>query len=332
MSQGLLLSNYSGCAHPSQPNYICMAAAKTYGITDDSVHNLTDTTIVDLLDGGGISWKLYQENYPTNADGSCFTGDAYPYLRKHNPLMSFTNVQSNITRCANIQNETQFQSDINSNSLSQYSFYTPNMQNDGHDTNLTFAGSYLSTFMSTYYALFPKRTLVYVTFDEADPSTSPDYNPNHILTFLLGDMITPSTLDTGLYTHASLVRLIEMNWNLTDLGHMDTNSAIMFPLLNNLYQNATIVSTSTSATTSTTSSSTGTTSSSTGTTSSSTGTTSSNTGTSSSSTGSSSSSSKGTTSSQSTTGTTSFGNGVISLINWKFLVLCLGLFGYNFLF
>lgn len=71
----------------------------------------------------------------------------------------------------------------------------------------------------------PARTLVVVTFDEADyDANNYDTNydgPNQIYTVLLGDMIKPgSKIDTP-YNHYSLLNTIEKNFNLGSLNKND---------------------------------------------------------------------------------------------------------------
>jgi len=183
------------------------------------------------LDAGGISWRLYEENYP----GNCFTGAVSNdnlYRRKHNPFISFTSIQNNATRCAGIVGASQFASDLSSanySTLPQFMFYTPNMNNDGHDTSLAYAANFASGFFSTYLPQFPNRTLIVITFDEADQVGGPDYNSNHIVTILLGSFIIPGTVDYNHFSHPSLTRLIEENWGLGSLGRQDATAAIMFP-------------------------------------------------------------------------------------------------------
>jgi hypothetical protein len=80
--------------------------------------------------------KTYQELYPGNAT-YCFT-DAYSverkYCRKHNPYMSYININRNVTRCGlRIVNAVQLDIDLDSGNFPQYSFYTPDLDNDAHE-------------------------------------------------------------------------------------------------------------------------------------------------------------------------------------------------------
>jgi hypothetical protein len=78
----------------------------------------------------------------------------------------------------------------------------------------------------------PPRTLVVVTFDEADYESAyeaeagnggPYDGPNQVYTVLLGDMIEPGEEEEG-YNHYSLLRTIEENFGLGSLGKNDASS------------------------------------------------------------------------------------------------------------
>ena len=132
-SKGRLLNNYHATTHPSQPNYISMVAGDLLGVNSNNDYNLEGDTIAHLLERKGITWKTYQERLPE----PCWKGsyaDNNKYGRKHNPFISFTTIQNNPTMCNKIVNAHQLNADIASFSVPQYVFYTPDQDNDGHDT------------------------------------------------------------------------------------------------------------------------------------------------------------------------------------------------------
>lgn len=66
---------------------------------------------------------------------------------------------------------------------------------------------------------FPPRTLIVVTYDEDD------YNyHNRVYTVLVGSTIPAGSSDTTHYTHYSLLKTVEENWNLGSLGRNDAHS------------------------------------------------------------------------------------------------------------
>ena len=49
ISQGTLLSNFSGIAHPSQPNYIALVSGATHGVIDDGSVDLNAQHLGDQI-------------------------------------------------------------------------------------------------------------------------------------------------------------------------------------------------------------------------------------------------------------------------------------------
>ncbi|KAF9339941.1 hypothetical protein BGX26_009159, partial [Mortierella sp. AD094] len=112
LPQGVLLDNYSGVTHPSEPNYAAAAGGDYFGISDDAFYSIPDnvTTIVDLLEKKNLTWKTYQEDMPS----ACFTGynSTTLYMRKHNPFIIYDSIAKNATRCSNIVPATDLATDI----------------------------------------------------------------------------------------------------------------------------------------------------------------------------------------------------------------------------
>jgi acid phosphatase len=143
-------------------------------------------------------------------------------VRKHNPLILFDSIAQSDVRLRQIKNFTSFYDDLNAHKLPQYSFITPNMTNDAHDTNVTFAGNFLNNFLPPLLdnQYFSKDTLVLVTFDEV--STYP--KPNRVYSFLIGGAVPENlkgTTDDTFYTHYSVIASLSANWGLPSLGRWD---------------------------------------------------------------------------------------------------------------
>lgn len=226
-NQGRLLTQFYAEQHPSQPNYITILAADHMGVNDDNVHDIDGTNLVDLLEQKGVSWKSYNEDYP----GNCYTGSKKgKYARKHTPFISFTDISGNKQRCAKIVEGKELDNDLNNlQNLPQFMFFTPNLNDDGHDTDLETAGAFLSSFFKSRLQKFPAKTLVVVTWDEGEGS---DWDSNHIYTAMVGSMVPKGTKDGQKYGMPSFTRLIEENWGLGSLGREDTKANIMFPIQN----------------------------------------------------------------------------------------------------
>ncbi|RIA97026.1 phosphoesterase family-domain-containing protein [Glomus cerebriforme] len=221
---GILLSNFFAVDHPSEPNYVAHIFGSTDGILDDEFYNITGNNIVDLLEEKNISWKAYMEDFPSD----CYTGMLSPvghYARRHNPFISMVNINSDPIRCAKIVNANQLDTDISTNSLPQFAYYTPNVINDAHDTNLTFAMTWFKNWLEPKLQepAFTTNTLIFITFDESE---SKIVNQNQIFSSLLGSPVQPNENhnDDTFYTHYSLAKTIEDNWNLNNLGKNDTTA------------------------------------------------------------------------------------------------------------
>jgi len=218
-TRGSSLDNFYAIAHPSQPNYIGQIAGSTLGCSSDDNIDLSQSSVVDLLEANGISWRAYEEAYP----GNCFTGASTgTYVRKHNPFMSFTSVTKNATRCAHIVPATQLDTDLKAGPIPQFVYYTPDLNNDAHDTNIAYASKWLNGFLEPKLknSNFINNTVVLLTWDEDD-----HLEGNHIYNVLLGPSVNVGYKDTTTYTHYSLTRTIEDNWGLTSLGRNDTSAS-----------------------------------------------------------------------------------------------------------
>jgi hypothetical protein len=218
LQQGAFFTNFHAAAHPSQANYIAMIAGDTLGVLDGDPVVLDATHLGDLLEQAGLGWRVYADDYP----GNCFTGElSGRYVRRHNPFISFLNVSQNPARCANILDSTGFDLGVSTRALPAFTMYVPDLDNDGHDTGVDFAGRWMAKRFGPMLAdkAFMKDTLFIVTFDESE-----DWSENHIYTVVLGGAVKPGSTFNGLVNHASLLRLIEDEFHLGSLNRGDASS------------------------------------------------------------------------------------------------------------
>jgi acid phosphatase len=219
-SKGMLLTNFLAHTHPSQPNYIYMIAGSRMGVFLGLKRDLNGESIVDLLETKGVSWKTYQEQYP----GNCFEGDFGSYRRKHNPFISFNNIRNNKEWCSKIVNSDQLYVDIENENVPEYVFYTPDMDNNGHDTSLDYAARWLEKFITpllnnSYF----NDTLFFITYDESKNY----FKRNQIFSLLIGPGITPGSKDNTRYGFENILATIEDRWAL---GNMDRDDAFAYKL------------------------------------------------------------------------------------------------------
>jgi hypothetical protein len=236
--EGVEFTDFRAVAHPSYPNYLALISGSTFGahgwlgdhqqdFPDDQEHK----TIADLLD-----WRNYAEDYPTKP--SPFLGDSDGrYARKHVPFLSFEKIQKqsfkNVVSVDTRNKDNAFVTDVKNSRrspvdkllyrpLASYMFYSPNLDDDGHNTNLGTASTWLRNFLENWFPPDARSgTLIVVTFDEGE---APERASNHIYTVFLGDMVKKGLKVPQRHDHFDVLRTVESNFGLPSLNSGDGNA------------------------------------------------------------------------------------------------------------
>ncbi|CAK7235352.1 hypothetical protein SCUCBS95973_009241 [Sporothrix curviconia] len=232
-TKGIKLTNNFGVTHPSEPNYAAAIGGDYFGMNNDNLNFINNniSTVIDLLEGAGISWGEYQEDMPYSGfEGFSYLNQetqANDYVRKHNPAILYDHNTKSLDRLSQIKNLTMFYEDLAAGTLPQWMFITPNMTSDGHDTSVTVAGAWTRNFVEPLLTdeRFMQNTLVLITFDE-----NASYSiQNQVLGILLGDAV-PSELvgtsDDNFYNHYSEIATVQANWGLPTLGRWDVGANV----------------------------------------------------------------------------------------------------------
>lgn len=243
-------TNYFGASHPSQPNYIA-ATSGMIGPNSDNDETLAVPNIVDQLEAGGKTWKAYMQSYSlctTPLDHAC--GNQL-YERKHNPFITYADVQSSAARIAHIVDFSQFSTDLASKTMPDYSWISPDQCNDMHGrggggpsdpcdfSNVPLLVRAGDTFLSnTVKAIRSSRawtgnSVIFITWDESDftgsgPSgfgdtsgccdASVPFGGGHVLTLVISHSSDEPVHSNVAYNHYSLLRTIEDGWRLGCVG------------------------------------------------------------------------------------------------------------------
>jgi phosphatidylinositol-3-phosphatase len=252
-----LATNYFGVTHPSQPNYIAATSGSTNGIVDDNDHTINVPNIVDQLEANGKTWKAYMQSLSfctTKLDHAC--GNAFYgkqlYERKHNPFVSYQDVQNNPARMANIVDFSQFASDLANNNVPDYSWISPDQCHDMHGVAAPTASdpcdfsqvqSLIATgdafLSSTVGAIMSSRawtgnSVIFIAWDESDftntpPTTSfpfgfgdtsgccdsvPGQGGGHVVTLTISHANSSARTSNVAYNHYSMLATIEGGWKL----------------------------------------------------------------------------------------------------------------------
>lgn len=141
---------YSACHH-SLPNYLAMVAAVTNQCSNnstisDAYHTYDNASVGDLLRAGGLTWAQFAESLPTTFNCSHPGASAYVgnFMVHHVPFAYFANSTTDppadygADYCQDhILSSSVFNGSapggINSTSFVNFSFYTPNDCDDGHN-------------------------------------------------------------------------------------------------------------------------------------------------------------------------------------------------------
>jgi hypothetical protein len=98
------------------------------------------------------------------------------------------------------------------------------MNNDGHDTSLTTAATWLKGFLEPLLSntAFNKRTAVLITWDESLSTSGND----QVWSTLVGTGVVaqPKNVDATAYNHYSILATVEKNWGLGNLGQKDATA------------------------------------------------------------------------------------------------------------
>jgi hypothetical protein len=105
----------------------------------------------------------------------------------------------------------------------------PPTANDGHDTSVTTAGKWARNWLTPLLSnsnFNTARTLIILTFDEGTTTGT-----NQVYAALMGGAVPSAkvgTKDATKYNHYSLLKTVERNWGLGDLGGGDVGAAAFF--------------------------------------------------------------------------------------------------------
>ena len=158
-----LASQFFAEVHPSEGNYIAMLAGDTFGIHDDDAfyckpgmrdvwcgksqrtdyvdHTLTARSLMDQLEGRGLTWKAYMESLPEagslavrwpTADKPVAGVPEQLYAAKHNAFVNFRNVQRDPARAGKIVAFNVLYRDLSSGEMPNFAHIVPNQCDDMH--------------------------------------------------------------------------------------------------------------------------------------------------------------------------------------------------------
>ena len=219
-----LAVNYFANTQPSIGDYFWLTTGQN--ITNDSNFSGTVTAdnIVRQLNAAGMTWKAYAQSIPSVGWTG---GDAYPYVKRHNPFAYFSDVLESQTQANRIVGLTQYTQDLSNNQFPHYSFIIPDQQNNAHDcpaaipncTNtdkLAAADNFLKTHIDPLIAsaAFRQGGLLIITWDESVNSDT-QHGGGHISTVVISSRSKQDFESTTFYQHQSTLRTMAEALGLT---------------------------------------------------------------------------------------------------------------------
>jgi len=173
---------------------------------DNFSGTISDDNVVRELVNAGKSWKAYEESIPS---AGYLGGDVTPYVRRHNPFSYLSDVQNDPSQAANIVPFFQFASDLSSNTLPQFSFISPDVNDDAHSGTLAAADSWLQSNLAPLLAssTFQNSGLLIITFDESE-DTDLDHGGGHVATVVISSKSKMKYQSQTEYQHQSTLRLV----------------------------------------------------------------------------------------------------------------------------
>ena len=129
-----------GWTYPSLPNYLELLSGSDEGgvgdcdITDTGCNNFSNPTLVDQLEGAGLTWNAYYQGL----DSGCDQGDGggnYPYW--HNPFRYFSEFSA---QCSHISNFSDLFSNLSSPQAADFQWVVPDLVNSGGDNGTMSSG------------------------------------------------------------------------------------------------------------------------------------------------------------------------------------------------
>ena len=234
-----LATSYFGVAHPSQPNYIAATSGSTQGVNSDNNVTLNVPNIVDQLEANGKTWRAYMQSLSL-CNGNLLASSCgnQLYERKHDPFVSYADVQNNPARMANIVDFSQFSTDLATQNVPDFSWISPDQCNDMHGRGAppsdpcsfsneqllisagdTFLNNTVSAIMNSQ--AWNGNSVIIITWDETefpfnDTSGCCDANPGggHVITLTISHSDHSARSSNVAYNHYSMLATIEGGWNL----------------------------------------------------------------------------------------------------------------------
>jgi hypothetical protein len=216
-------ATYQSVGAPSLPNYLGATSGATAGVTDDGspdVHPVSSDNLFRQARTAGLASRSYEEGMTS----PCQITDSGRYAVKHNPAAYYVGGDD---RAACQHDDVPLgdpstgalAQDLAHDTLTAFSFVTPDLCNDTHDCPVADGDRWLAQLLPTIIDSDPYRTgtvVVFVVWDEPTPMPL----------LVIGPTVPRGTDATESFSHYSLLRTTEELLGLPLLGQASAASSM----------------------------------------------------------------------------------------------------------
>jgi hypothetical protein len=251
-----LATKYTGVAHPSQPNYLAAISGGTFGVQDDTDVTLHVPNLVDQLEEQGRTWEAYMQSINQCASPlDSFCGNDR-YARKHNPFVSFADIQSSPSRMRRIVDTSKLTANLISGQVANFVWISPDQCHDMHglaapssdpcsglnpDALTAHRDAFTQTTVdaimgSSAWSTTNAPSVIFITWDESEGTGEDnagccgvDSGGGHVVLLAISKASLGARTSTVAYNHYSLLATIQQSWSLGCLK-ATCNAAEVHPL------------------------------------------------------------------------------------------------------
>lgn len=142
IAAGALPTNYYADVHFSIGNYFMLTTGQILTQDDNSLQVWNVDNIARRMLAANVSFRVYAEGITNGYVG----GNTGLYVVRHDPFALLSDVASNPTVAKQVMWPfTQFATDLKNNTLPEFSFIVPNLEDDGHSAAPSKADAWLQT-------------------------------------------------------------------------------------------------------------------------------------------------------------------------------------------
>lgn len=239
-------TGYYAVCHPSAPNYLALTSGQPLQCGSDSYSAYSANNIGNLLDNANESWTAWEES----AKFACQDNTHGLYAVKHMAFPYYTDLggdtkgsacEQHVLPIANLTADFPYNA-----TPPAYTYIAPNLLNDGHNTNATYADNWLRGFVPTLMnQSWFSSSVIFIVYDESYGA-----NSNGGYDGLTGGpvymaAVSPFTKGVGALTtnssHYNVLSTCEWLLGLNGTGS-GNDSTVAFPALKALFTNSVYLS------------------------------------------------------------------------------------------